>query len=571
MVEMPVNAHQNTQRPSGELGQTVVLMVFMIIGLLVLIGLGADAGFVFARSSQFSAAVDSAALAGVVEMDPTIDNLDRPDDRAKEFLAANGWSTASLTTWVSTRTLTVQGIPQYTITVTWPVETYFLSLLGFNDVPVTRSSTAVYYSQAEIYTPTAFDRSHLRAGSQFILGPDACSKDGEPVSPKNSSASGVPNVDVSHQQGFHQYSIRVDRTYTEQHLTNIVRVELFDPDSYNPNSYHSDTIDHTNSFNGGLSGSVSCAGGAGQHCAAQTGESHDAVNQNPYWFIRVDEIFDANCDPQPLNQNGNTITEYELYYYDEDGKRVHWATYTAKNISATDMKWVTPGVTGGVAVDSGSPQASFDVDIGNIPEVNGGRYIYLDVTAITGSSRNVWDLHAGPPSFNYSGENAPPNTLPADVNTRNLRLANYPAHYHVEGISVYAIGRMPLQTWVNNRPIKLPLTPIDSALGGGTIYASIFDYDVGAGKAMTFTIDTVSPSQFRVPAQVVSSDPNPLHWQATCSDGTTCNNSWLQPQLRLGIPTGSFYGGNLQVSYVPRRDAHTWSTSVTAGRPILTR
>jgi hypothetical protein len=571
MVEMPVKEQQNTQRPPDEVGQTVVIMVFMIIGLLVLVGLGADAGFVFARSSQFSAAVDSAALAGVVEMDPTVSNLDDADDRALEFLAANGWSNASLTTFVSTRTLTIQGIPQYTLTVTWPVETYFISLLGFGEVPVTRSSTAVYYSQAEIYTPTAFDRGHLRTGSQFILGPDACSQAGEPVSPNNSTP-GVPNADASHLDGYHQYSIRVDRAYTETYPTHMVRVELFDPDSYNLNINDSATIDHTNSYNGGLPGSVSCSGGDGQHCGAQTGESHDAVNQNPYWFIRVDEMYNANCDAEPLNPNGNTITEYKLYYYDEDGQRVPWATYTAQNTSASDLKWVTPGVSGGVAVDSGSPEASFDVDIRNIPEVNGGRYIYLDVTATTGSSRNVWDLRAGPPSF--ADYTAVPTTLPSDVNTRNVLLANHPAHYHVEGISVYAIGRMPLQTWVNNRPVNLPLAPIDSTLGGGTIYSSIFDYDVGAGKALTFTIDSVSPTGsdgFRVPVQIVSSDPNPLNWQATCSDGTVCNNSWLHPQLRLGIPTGSFFGGNLYASYVPRKDAHTWSVRVTAGRPFLTR
>ncbi|HSM58636.1 MAG TPA: Tad domain-containing protein [Candidatus Sulfomarinibacteraceae bacterium] len=554
------------QQPQ-QAGQTIVLMVFMIIGLLAFVGLAADVGFLFARSSQFSSAVDSAALAGVIEMDPTAGNLEDADDRAKEFLEANGWTVVSPTvTFVSTSTLTIQGIPQYTITVTWPVETFFMGLLGFSEIPVTRSATAVFFAQAEVYTPSAVESGHIRQASQFILGPDSCTTYGDPVSPERSTASPhVPNADPAHLDGIYRYRIRITDSYTR---TNIVRVELFDPDSVNLDNRLSG-VDYTNSWDGGGgSGTGDCSGHAGQPCVIETGENINARTQNPYWFVRVDENYDDECNPVSNGDGSHTVTQFELYYYD-DGERVPWATYTDDNsrTNLTDMKWVTPGVTPGLSVDSGSAQSSFDVDINAIPEVNDMRYIYLDVKTTGGSARNVWDIRAGLPNSMFN----PP--LATDVNERNLQMANYPGNFKNNGVAVYAVGRMPLKHWVGNHQTTLPIAPIDSSHGGGTVYATIFDYDIPQPKVLTFTIDSVSPNIFRVPVQVVGNPDhvNPLAGTVTCTDGTTCNNFWWQPQLRLGIPTGSFFGGDLQATYVPRRNAHTWSVSITDGAPILTR
>ncbi|MFW6063694.1 MAG: hypothetical protein ACOC9V_05905, partial [Chloroflexota bacterium] len=503
------------------------------------------------------------------EMDPTAGNLEDADDRAQEFLAANGWTVVSPTvTFVSTSTLTVQGIPQYTITVTWPVETFFMGLLGFDDIPVTRAATAVFYAQAEVYTPSAVEDSHIRQASQFILGPDSCTVYGEPASPDRSvaSPSDEPNADPAHLEGIYRYRIRITDNYTR---SNIVRVELFDPDSVNMDSRLSG-IEYTNSLDaGGGTGTGSCAAGdhSGKPCVFETGENINARTHNPYWFVRVDENYDDECNPVS-NGNGNTVTQFELYYYD-DGERIPWATYTDDSgmMSLTDMKWVTPGVTAGLSVDSGSAQSSFDVDINAIPEVDDMRYIYLDVKTTGGSARNVWDIRAGLPNSMFN----PP--LATDVNERNLQLANYPGNFENDGVAVYAVGRMPLQHWTGNHQTTLSLAPIDSSHGGGTVYASVFDYDMAQPKVLTFTIDSVSPNIFRVPVQVVSNPDNadPLNGTVSCADGATCNNSWWQPQLRLGIPTGSFFGGDLEARYVPRRDAHTWSVSITDGAPILTR
>jgi hypothetical protein len=549
----------------NEEGQSIVLIALMIVGLLAMVGLAVDTGFLFARSSQFSSAVDAAALAGVIEMDPTAGNLDAPDSRALEFLAANGWPTSTLRTFVSTSTLTVGGIPQYTLTITWPVETFFLGLIGFDDVPITRASTAVYSAQAEIYTPSSYERSQVRKGSQFVLGSGSCSLYGEPVLPERASPPDTPNADPAHLEGVFRYRIRVPDTYTR---TNTVRVELFDADSFNANPNNGAVIEHTDSYNGGVpdAGFTTCPGDMGSICALETGESLTAVNQNPYWFVRVDENINSDCQHNP-SPNGNTVTVYELYYLDDDGARQSLATYTADNSTpATDLNWVTPGVTPGIPVDSGSA-GTFDVDVSPIPEIDDNQHIYMDVTTSGGTARNVFDVHARLPDAFY------PSALEPNVNDRNLQLADNPTRFRTDGLAVFAIGRMPLQNYVGDRRVTMPLAPIDSAQGGGTVYSTIFDYDVTAPRGITFTIDSVSANDFRIPAQIVADpNPDPLLYQTTCDDGSgDCNNTWLQPQLRMGIPDTFFFGGNLEATYVPRENAHTWAVSITSGRPFLSR
>ncbi len=79
-----------------ESGQSIVLLALMFVILLLFVALAVDVGFAFVRSSQFSAAVDSAALAGVVDLDPSTNDTAAADIRAEQFLAANGWSVDTL-------------------------------------------------------------------------------------------------------------------------------------------------------------------------------------------------------------------------------------------------------------------------------------------------------------------------------------------------------------------------------------------------------------------------------------------------------------------------------------------
>lgn len=556
---------------SSDTGQSIVLLALVFAILLAFVALAVDVGFAFVRSSQFSAAVDAATLAGVVDLNPSTNDTAEADLRAEQFLATNGWPTATLTFMDSDRSLTVQGIPNYTLTVTWPVNFFFARILGLTSYPITHSATGAFFAQAEIFTTSANENGHIRKASQFLYGPDACAEWGDPVSPNKGTAS-TPNNFRALYEGVYKYRFVVTEVYTH---SNILRIELFDPDSFN-NQGNSAMITHSIS-DGGPAEPLDCtSSGLGDKCIIDTGESRYAINQNPFWLQRVDENWNPDCTPYYGDNLGDVVTSYELYYFDDSGDRIDIAKYTVDNLRDyfnSDLKWVSPGSPGSlVPADSGS----FEVDLSTIPvSPDGLQVVQMDVKALSGSAKNVWDVWAGPPPAYFTAHSIPP--LSSDVNTRNLQLANSPAAYTIKGVSTYALGRLPLTHYINDKEIKIPLSPLESTLGGGAIYASTFDLDMAVPPpGVYFTIDTVSENDFKMYSAVVASptdghigtQADPL--QTSCDNSTDCNNSWMSPQLAMGIPDEFFFGGKLEANYMPMKDDHVWALGVTAGRPFLT-
>ncbi|HSG15250.1 MAG TPA: TadE family protein [Anaerolineae bacterium] len=558
----------------GESGQGIVLFALVMVVLLAFIALAVDVGLAFVRSAQFSAAIDAAALAATIDLDPNDDSTFQADIRAEQFLGANGWPTSTLTSMISSRSYTQMGLPTYSLTATWPVDFYFARAIGLSEYSVTRKATASYYAQAEMLTPSAAERGHVRTASQFIFGPSGCAVQGDPVSTRLSTPDAT-NGYYPMFDGEFDYRIVVDENYV---ASDVLRVELFDPDSYN-NRPDNTMVQHSLS-DGRPAKELDCqakTAGAGDRCVIETGESVTAINQNPFWLQRVDVNWGDRCEQ--LNQDGfgDVVTTYELFFRTDSGERQALASYTvdnARDYLHSDLKWVSPGASSSlVPADDGS----FEIDLSVIP-VNdmGQRTIEMEVQTSSGSGKNVWDLWAGPPLAYFAANGIP--SLSADVNQRNLQLANNPADYSIPGISVFAIGRMPLTHYVDNASIKLPLAPIESTQGGGIVYATAYDLDPSGGSAdINFTIDTVAEGDFKMFTAVVDapnsgrsgSSADPL--QATCKGSRDCNGRWMLPQYAMRIPRVFFSGGTLEANYTPRGDDHVWSAGVTAGRPFLTK
>lgn len=538
---------QKLTNPS-ERGQSIVLIALMFIGLLAFVGLAVDVGFLYVRTAQFTAAVDAAALAGVVDLHAG--GVVSATVRAEQFMTANNWPISAATSVSATESISDLGIPEFSFTITWPVETYFLRVIGFDDVPVTRSATAAYFAQTYMPVSTQVDRGLARINGQFVFGQSACTAEGDPVLPYL-AASGSPNPTYNITQGRYLYAIRV----SEDYVTNIgttVRVQLFDPDTYNGQT--GDSATYTLSTGGTSTGSCSSQG-VGDSCIINTGESSA---QNPYWIRRVDEVWTPNvCSTtRDVNQPaGTTITRYELYYTLDNGQQVSIAAYqdNNSNIALTDLQWTTPNPTG--LGDVQTEYGSFDVDVSQIPvDGYGSRTIYVKVTTPAGTSKNGWDIWAGP--------TAVADLLPRDINARNLYILSHYATSSVDGVNIYAVGRMPVNFYADSQ-VNLPIAAVDAIQGGGSIYASVFDFDSGAIAPFIFTFDTLSPADFSMTAS------------ALCNDSTNCNNAWVNPQVSMGIPTRedgvAFFGGYLQAQYTPNRDEQTWAVSITSGRPFLTK
>lgn len=526
-----------------ESGQSIVLIALLLIGLLAFAGLATDVGMLFARSSQFSAAVDAATLAGVVDLGT---GLGAAQQRAEEFLDANRWPVSRAITSTASESTSALGYPELTYTVTYPVEPYFLVLLGFDAIPISHSATAAVYSRADMPTATQTEAGILRTAGQYIYGPDSCTTQGDPIASRWSN-NGVPNPLWTETGGKYTYRIRIPEDFSAD-----LDVQLFDPDSLNTRFGPTDSA---------VPGESCSTSGNGDSCFIPTGEPSNA---NPVWLHRMDETWAA---PAPggsfcpsrdsSNPNSNTITRYDLFRLDSDGNRVDVSSFTTGSATDlnTDLRWVTPGETAGIPAMTGT----FRVNAGSVPvDGTGYRNLYLDVSTTAGSSKNGWDLWAGPSSM-LSG-------VPADGNLRNEHILGHLDSFSTEGIEIFAQGYLPTSSYYFAPP-SLPVAAVDEALGGNSLAISVFDFEPPAEGPFDFNFSTMAPSD-RPSGLAAPRVPQ-------CNGSFDCNNQWVEPQFRIPIPSIAdgvpFYGGYLQATYGMNSDEHTWSATLPLGRPFLTR
>ncbi|MCP4361119.1 MAG: hypothetical protein GY796_24185, partial [Chloroflexi bacterium] len=362
----------NNKATSNEAGQSIVLIALALIGLVAFMGIAIDVGFIFARGSQLQAAIDSAALAGVTELGSwSSNNQTGPEAAARtksaQFLNANGMPLSVTTSLNQSSNLHVEidplGATEYSISATWPVETFFLNVIGFDqDINLTRSATAAVFSLANIYASRRIEDGVLSTSNQSVFGQNICTSYGDPFSPINSLWNPGPYS--------YEYRIMIPPHYP----SNILRVELFDPDSINASSNGPFSIPRTDAaINAGLPPLLDnqyCSNADQKNaCLIDTNElslvpSLLTLDQiNPYFFWRIDENRGAGSAPgngncgSPLSYDAtfNTRTLYQLYYFmqNPDGttQRIDLASYTGQVDDGTrdngdhhtDMHWVSPG------------------------------------------------------------------------------------------------------------------------------------------------------------------------------------------------------------------------------------
>lgn len=629
---------QKQQASNREKGQSIVLIALMMVAIIAFVGIAVDVGFIFARGSQLQAAIDSAALAGVVELsgwtpgDTALEGAART--KSAQFLNANNMpvsvtNSINITNNVQVST-TPLGATQYAVTATWPVETYFLKVIGFRQpINLTRSATAAIFSLADIYVSRRVEDGVLSTSNQGIFGPSACTHMGDPFSPINSAWASGPYT--------YTYRIFIPSDYSHD----VVRVELFDPDSINQ-VLNDPTI--LRSFvaqpylgtapeqkfcgvDGGSSNRV-------QPCLLRTDEltlvdnppNLDLDQVNPYWFVRIDENrrgpgANGRCGaPGSYTASLNTQTRYSLAYFAQnpDGtvSEVPLVTYFGQTGDGsrdngdhlTDMHWVSPGANvpfsmidgPGVPVPAISQQPgvdSFEINLNtDVPNIvvdqsTGARYIYLYVQAMSGFSENGFEIWAGPPTY--------VNSVPSEVNNRNLHILNYPGSHSSEGVTVYGLGNLPMNSNFDN-PVDIPLIYVGPDMIGQNLQVRMFDADSGASPPVIFYFDSIAftpdsgnplgydPDQtdwamsFGVNGQ---DDPDGVAQGVRCLPGN-CDNQWVSPAYNIIVPGNldncdynnptmqtctPFFGGRLVVRYDGGfSDTYGWEISIE-GLPYLVR
>lgn len=459
----------------------------------------------------------------------------------------------------------------------------------------------------DVYIGRRTDIGIVSTSHLSILGPHICTAYGDPFSPLNSPWE--PGLYTYH------YRILIPADYP----TDILRVELFDPDSINQAenthavsySANAHALD-PDAFPLGTELETCSRTSQKDSCLIWTGEESlvdpdgdppVTIDQiNPFWFVRVDENRGAGeppgngaCgEPSTYTPGFNTVTLYELFYYAQnpDGttSKVPLANYTGQTGDGirdtgdhlTDMHWVSPGGTrlydqpADAPVDPGSPgdfELSISQDLTAIAAdaVTGERYVYLDITALSGASENGFDIWAGP---YYPG-------VSSDVNIRNIMALNNPSAHDAHGVIVSALEYNPTNSNYDN-PIDIPLTYLSPDQAGTSVYVSLFDADSGAQPPVVFYLDTIAESDWSLTFGAGDPDPDGVSGRCFVS-GSLCNNQWVDPPYQIQLPdlTGDcdlsnpdpqicnpFYGGRLMAHYIGGvADTYVWQVNVEEGQP----
>ncbi len=467
------------------------------------------------------------------------------------------------------------------------------------------AATVTAVQPADVYIGRRTSTGIINTSNLSIFGPNICIYYGDPFSPWNSPWA--PNSYTYH------YRILIPSDYP----SDVLRVELFDPDSinqatnthaisYSANAHALDPV----SFPLGTVNKNCSSSDRRNACLISTGEMSlvdptgappvllDQIN--PFWFVRIDENRGAGAAPgnglcgMPgyYNPAFNTSTLYELFYYTQnsDGSttRTPLANYTGQtgdNIRddgshLTDMHWVSPGGTqiydqpAAVPVDPGS-SSDFELSIAqDLPGIvtdpaTGDRYVYLDITTLSGASENGFDIWAGPLYPDVS----------SDVNIRNIRVLNSPSSHNAKGVVVSALEYNLVNSNYSN-VIDIPLTYVNADQAGQPVYVSLFDTDSGAEPPIIFYLDTVPESDWSL--TFGAGDPDPDGVSGRCKPGF-CDGKWVDPLYQIQMPDLTsacdlanpdsqictpFYGGRLMAHYIGGvGDTYAWQVNAEEGQP----
>ncbi|MCB9422813.1 MAG: hypothetical protein H6667_23640 [Ardenticatenaceae bacterium] len=485
----------------------------------------------------------------------------------------------------------------------------FVNLITFLIVLQVRNAAATVTAvqPADIYIGRRTSVGIVSTANLSIYGPNICTAYGDPFSPLNSPWA--PGLYTYH------YRILIPPDYP----SDVLRVELFDPDSINQaQSTHAvsftanaHALDPTHFPLGTVTKTCSSTDRRNA-CLIQTGELSlvdptgvppvllDQIN--PYWFVRIDENRGYGAPPgngmcgMPgyYNPAFNTSTLYELFYYaqnpDRTVSKIPLANYTGQTGDGvrdngdhlTDMHWVSPGGTQlydqptSVPVDPGSPgdfELNLSQDLTGIAAdpVTGERYVYLDITTLSGASENGFDIWAGPLYPDIS----------SDVNIRNIQVLDNPSSHNAKGVVVSAL-EYNLVNSNYNHVTDIPLTYVSADQAGQPVYVSLYDTDSGAQPPVIFYLDTIAESDWSLTFGTGVSVPDPDGISGRCLPGA-CNNLWVDPPYQIQMPDLTsacdpanpdqqictpFYGGRLMAHYIGGSgDTYAWQVNAEEGQP----
>ncbi len=133
-----------------ESGAILPFLAVILVTLLAIASFATDLGWFYLNSQRVQRAAEASALAGVVHMPQAYGTKAEPT--ARQVATANGYDDAL--PGVDVVVNPIAGEPnQIEVTITDTVPTFFLSLLGMDSQPITRTATAEYIPPLRLGSP----------------------------------------------------------------------------------------------------------------------------------------------------------------------------------------------------------------------------------------------------------------------------------------------------------------------------------------------------------------------------------------------------------------------------------
>ncbi len=453
-----------------------------------------------------------------------------------------------------------------------------------------------------------------------VFGPNICTAYGDPFSPITPTWTATPWLNPADFAGLYTYrfQIRIPANYPDD----VLRVEIFDPDSIN-RAASSDEVTYSAlattlnptlfppglhtmfCLGSGTNQKEPCLIATGEESLVGTGPNLTIDHINPFWLVRVDENRGSGVPgvcgvPATYTPAYNTATRYELSYFRDAAngavEQIALAAYIGQTGDGlrdngdhdTDLRWVSPG--GQTSFDQPvfvpANFGSFAVNLAeNAPDMvidpmTGERTLYLEITAVSGASENGFQLWAGPASYT--------NTVPSAANDRNLYILNNPHSHDTAGVVIEALDFLPVNSNTNNKTI-VPLATIGPEYAGQTITVTHFDMDAGAKPPVVFYMDSLAftrdastdninelATDFAV-SYGGEVDPDGRCFDNGPSYSGECNNTWVNPVYTITLPSEQscdysnptpqtctpFYGGHLLATLnAGFHDSYAWTVSL---------
>lgn len=431
-----------------------VVIVYVALALVVLMGaagLSIDVGNLYLQRTKAQRAADAAALAGGIQLMNYKTNADA-EAAADNMAAANGFD--------KTQGATVTCIPnadgnpaQYRVIVSKPAPVFFMAIFGWRYKTISAPATATFVSEVNM---------DINGGNQYgiagnvnlaMFGPYGRHSYGDNYS--------TLYLDNNQQNSLYQYTgqygynyqLSIPKNYAALNGTNIVNVDIYDPDIYNAN---------------GSSGAVA-------------GKSVDEIQSPPSGNPKVDWLGKlAKYDGNTGNTSVFTLYDTKGTPGNDDDTVIATATYNGSSSHSTDLTWVTPT---GFSFDITDPRwASRFSANGNDPVT-----FRINAKTINGSGDNGFNLRAGPPLV---APTVPTQTVTTGSGNNKKTVTQYyyngswqntpppvPAFNSNNGTKITGEGRIPMILTATG---SIKITLGDVPAGATSVSITKFDTDIGA-------------------------------------------------------------------------------------------